>query len=104
MEPFVRNYSDELHPGWCGKGAHAITATRWTPTNWLDTGSSTSKHNSMASLNSLIIYMPPFSENHYLFFPLFIIPAKVRTPSSATAECGAAPARWAERRRWKQVP
>ena len=29
---------------------------------------------------------------------------RLTTPSSATAECGAAPARWAERRRWKQVP
>src|SRR6266550_1901740 len=29
---------------------------------------------------------------------------RLTTPSSATAECGAAPAWWAERRRWKQVP
>ena len=29
---------------------------------------------------------------------------RLTTPSSATAEHGAAPARWVERRRWKQVP
>ena len=30
--------------------------------------------------------------------------SRLTTPSSATAECGAAPAWWAERRRRKQVP
>jgi len=49
IKPEPSQQLDDLGTTECGHRAHAMTATRWTPMNRLETGFSTSKHNTMAS-------------------------------------------------------